>query len=399
VLTVSNGQYPAIDKSLLEQIPKSAVVVKSRLFEPYDIYRFLTRKKPGSAIDVNVIKKESQKSNFLEKFAEFIRGTFFIPDARMAWRFTAPKAINEIQEKYKIDAVYSSSPPYTCSIIARNFKRKTGVPWVAGFRDPWRGFISAPKRWFLPDYIDKIMERSVFKEADAVECAWEGIIKDALRKYPDLPKEKFHHVPNGFDSSDFPQVEKTRNTKFTITYTGSMYGRRNPASFFSAIDLLLKRGELDSEKTMLRFIGRFGAEVEQMFNNSSFKASIEIINYIPHQESIKYLLQSDALLLVVDESKESEEIVPGKVYEYIGCKKPIIAIAPTESAISRLIAETRSGKSAHQQEIEKIADIIKEYYLNWKNNDLKFLPEEELINKFERRESARMLAEMLDGLV
>ena len=399
VLTVSNGQFPARDESLMEKIPKDVPVFRSHIYEPYDLYRKLTGKKPGTAIDVNVIKKDDQKRSFKENIAELIRATFFIPDARIGWRLSAGKAIKQIQKEYKIDAIYSSSPPYTCSLIARDFKRKTHLPWVAGFRDPWRGFISAPKRWFLPELVDIIMEKSVFTEADAVECAWEGIIKDALGKYPRLNKNKFHHVPNGYDSAEFPKVEKRRNLKFTVTYTGSMYGRRNPESFFSAIELLINQGKVNPDYLHLRFVGRFGAEVLEMFDKASFKKSIEIIDYVPHDKSIEFLMLSDALLLVVDESKESSEIVPGKVYEYIGVKRPVITIAPHDGAIAKLMEETQSGRVAHQSELELTANIIEDLYKQWETNNWIYSPIEEEVKKYERKESARMLAGLLDGLV
>lgn len=398
VLTVSNPQYPAIDESLMEQIPKDTIIYKVPIYEPYNIYRFFTGKKKGTAIDVNVIKKDNQKISAKEKIAEFIRATFFIPDARVGWLFSAKKGIKQILKEHQIDAIYSSSPPYTCSLIARKAKKMTGLPWVAGFRDPWTDFISSPKRWFLPKYIDKKMEFNTFNYSDAVECAWEGIIKDALGKYSKLDKSKFHHVPNGFDSSDFPQVAPQTNNKFTLTYTGSMYGRRNPAALFEAIEKLIKEGKIDPAFIHLKFIGRFGAEVEEMFNSASFAGSIEKISYIPHNDSIKHLLLSDALLLIVDESKESEEIVPGKVYEYIGVKKPVIAVAPQNSAISKLIKETSSGKIAHQSEIDLIADIFLHYYNNWMANSGEFHPNIDLINSFERKEAAKKLAELLDML-
>ncbi len=399
VLTVSNGQFPARDESLLQQIPKDIPVYRSHIYEPYDIYRKLTGKKPGTAIDVNVIKKDDQQIAFKDKIAELIRATFFIPDARIGWLLSAGKMIKQIRKEHKIDAVYSSSPPYTCSLIAKNFKKISDVPWVAGFRDPWRGFISAPKRWFLPETIDIMMEKSVFSTADAVECAWDGIIKDALNKYPRLNKKKFFHVPNGFDSSDFPIVEKKRNNKFTVTYTGSLYGRRNPASFFEAIEILIKTGKINPANLHLRFVGRFGAEVGAMFEATSFKNSINQISYVPHDKSLEYLMLSDALLLIVDESKESEEIVPGKVYEYIGVKRPIIAIAPHKSAIEKLITETNSGYVAHQSEVNKIADIILNYYEQWSNNITDYAPNLEEIGKYERREASKNLAEILDNII
>jgi glycosyltransferase involved in cell wall biosynthesis len=398
VLTVSNGQFPARDESLLEKIPKDVKVFRTHIYEPYDLYRFFTGKKKGTAIDVNVIKKEGQKFSWKEKIAEWIRATFFIPDARVGWLFTAEKKAKQIIAEEGIDAIYSSSPPYTCSIIARNLKRVTGLPWVAGFRDPWTGFISSPKRWFLPARIDKGMEHSVFKESDLVEAAWLGIIKDATQKFPDLETKKFIHVPNGYDSNDFPEYEQKSNDCFTLTYTGSMYGRRNPDSLFKALNLLLENKKINPEKIKLKFIGRFGVEVEEMFRNSGIENSLEIYGYMSHSESVKHLLESDALLLVVDESKESEEIVPGKVYEYIGVKRPILAIAPNQSAIAELLRDTGSGKVAHQSEIEKIANNFLDYFNKWEKNESIFSPDIEKVNSFERKNAAKTLSELLNKI-
>lgn len=399
VLTVSNGDFPARDESLLKQVPDKTKVIRTKIYEPYDLYRLLTGKDKNTAIDVNVIKKDGQKVSFLERIAEFIRSTFFIPDARIAWYFTASKEIRNIIKEHKIDAVYSSSPPYTCSIIARHVKRRYRLPWVAGFRDPWTGFISSPKRWFLPKMIDIALEKSVFSEADAIECAWEGIIKDAISKYPLTNPKKFFHVPNGFDSSDFPSVEFKRKDIFTLTYTGSMYGRRNPFALFEAIENLIVKGLIDISKVRFKFIGRFGNEIHDMFSKVSFCDNIEVISYMSHQDSIAELLKSDCLLLVVDESKESEEIVPGKVYEYIGVKKPVLAIGPIEGAVGKLIKLTESGLIAHQTEIDKIEQNFLDFYNKWNNDEQLYKPNDKLISKFERKNAAFELASILDNLL
>lgn len=397
VLTVSNGQFPARDESLLEHIPKDVLVVRTKIFEPYDLYRILTGKKKGTSIDVNVIKKDDQKISWKEKLAEWIRATFFIPDARIGWRFSAISKGLELIKEHNIEAIYSSSPPYTCSIIARSLKKKTGLRWVAGFRDPWTGFISSPKRWFLPSAIDKHMEFSTFNEADAVECAWEGIIKDAVEKYPSLDKSKFFHVPNGYDSADFPkEINTTPTSKFTITYTGSLYGRRNPKSLFEALEIIFNNGVISPIQCTFRFIGRFGAEVEEMFQSVSFPESLEIHGYMSHEESIRYLFKSDVLLLIVDESKESAEIVPGKVYEYLGVLKPILAIAPHDGAIASLIRETDAGAIAHQTEVENIVSIIEEYFHCWQEKTLhQKAGKKEVIERYERKESTKKLASLL----
>ena len=242
------------------------------------------------------------------------------------------------------------------------------------------------------------MEHSVFRNANAVEAAWQGIIKDAFAKYDDLDKSKFHHVPNGYDSSDFPDVQYSKNEKFTLTYTGSLYGRRNPKSLFDAIEKLLAMGKIEKEKIKFVFVGRFGEEVKEMFEQASFRDCIETVGYVTHKESISYLMKSEALLLIVDEAKESEEIVPGKVYEYLGTKRPLFAVAPNESAIAELIYETDAGLVAHQSEIEKITENYLEFYSHWEKDLPLFTPKVEEIEKYERKNASKKLAEILDGV-
>lgn len=398
VYTVKDAQYPAYDYSLLKEIPENVKVYRGKIFEPYNVYRKIVGIKSTDPVDVNVIKKENQKLSWKEKLSEFIRATFFIPDARMFWIFSGRKELKQILKENKIDAIYNSSPPYTTAIIAKRIKKILQVPWIAGFRDPWTGFISSPKRWLIPRLIDKHLEKSVFQKADKVECAWIGIIKDAIGKYPVLDASKFHHIPNGYDSEDYPKINWNGNDRFTITYTGSMYGRRNPSALFQAIEKLLNENLIKKDDFIIKFIGRFGREVNEMIENTSFRDSIEVINYLPHQESLIELLKSDALLLIVDESKESEEIVPGKVYEYIGTKKPILTIAPTNGAIAQLMQETGLGLVAHQSEQDKIASNFLSLFRIYKNEEENLRIDNAAIAKYERRESAKQLSFLLDEL-
>jgi glycosyltransferase involved in cell wall biosynthesis len=277
-------------------------------------------------------------------------------------------------------------------------KRATGLPWVAGFRDPWTEFLTTPDRWFLPAAIDRSLERSVFTEADVVECAWTGIIDDAMRKYPQLDRSKFMHVPNGFDASDFPSVTYQRNDRFTITYTGSMYGRRTPKAFLDALEYLADAGRLEPKDVHLRFVGRFGDEVHAMMDASRFASSIERIGYVPHEESVGYVMQSEASLLIVDDAKESAEIVPGKVYEYLGVGRPVIALAPRGSAIEDLIVQTRAGGCAPQSDVPAIAEIVGTFLDRWKQGMQITEPDASLIATYERRNAAKQLAEKLNQL-
>lgn len=399
VLTVNeSASFPARDESLVEEIPPSVKVYRTKIFEPYEIYRKLTGKRADTPIDVNVIHREGERRRPTERIAELVRATFFIPDARIGWYPCAVRAGKKIIEEEHIDAIYSSSPPYTAALIAKRLHRWSGKPWVAGFRDPWTGFLSTPQRWFLPRLIDRHLEVSVFRTASAIEVAWTGIMKDALRKYPDLPESKLFYLPNGFDSADYPPLALPRNERFTLTYTGSMYGKRNPSVLLQAVERLAASGEIDPSKIELRFIGRFGSEVHEMFRTFKCQGALRILPYLPHGESIRHLLQSDVLLLIVDEAEGKEEIVPGKVFEYIGSRRPILALAP-EGAVSALIHETKAGIVVPSDDVNSVAKAFLEYYRHFVYNDLRSVSNEEAIARYERRNITKNLAELLDRLV
>jgi glycosyltransferase involved in cell wall biosynthesis len=397
VLTVKDADYPARDESLLREIPSDVPVYRTPIFEPYDLYRRLTGKAKGTPVDVNTIPRPGVKRSLQERLAEWVRATFFIPDARIGWKRSAVKAGLDIIREHGISAIYSSSPPYTCSVIARALRRKTGLPWIAGFRDPWRGFLSAPKRWFLPDFFDRRLERAVYRDCDRMEVAWLGILKDFHAKYPAIPTDKVHHLPNGYDSADFPTVEIMEKDRFTVTYTGSMYGKRNPETFLRAVSILAEAAKVDPARIALQFIGRFGAEVREMFEHPLLRASIVVKEYMPHAESVRHLFQSDALLMIVDDFPGNEEIVPGKVYEYMGAGKPVITLAP-EGAVTDVIRSTRSGRVAASADVDAIAAIFLHYYEAWQAGTLGSEQDRAAVAAFERREVTRHLAALLDDV-
>jgi glycosyltransferase involved in cell wall biosynthesis len=407
VLTVADGDFPAVDESLLREIPADVKVVRTKIFEPYEIYRKLTGKKPGSAVDVENIPSGGKKRSArpMEHLAEFIRSTVFIPDARIGWFPAAVSAGIDTIRKEKIDIIYSSSPPYTSSVIARSLSGRTGKPWVMGLRDPWTGFISTPNRWFLPALIDRHLERSCVEKADAVEIAWEGIGKDLKGKYGDIDQAKLVYIPNGFDSEDYPEMPAVQNDKFTITYTGSLYGRRNPRTLLDAVKSLLNEKKIPADRVKLVFAGRFGAEVRAMFAEPGLEGIVETREYLPHEESIRLLLQSDLLALIVDESELSSEIVPGKVFEYIGSGKPVIAFAP-EGAAANIIRSTESGVVVGPTDPEGAKAAILSMYSGFvdgtaptRKKDYGFHPNRKAIMGFERREATRKLSSLFTKIL
>ena len=404
VLTVKDANFPARDESLLKEIPGNIKVYRTDIFEPYGLYRRLTGREKGTALDVDNIPKEGKKK-ISEKLAEFIRATFFIPDARKGWFKYAYAEGKKIIEKESPDLIFSSSPPYTCALIAMKLKKYSGIRWVSDFRDAWTGYLTSPNRWFIPSTIDKHCEKSTLKAADVLTIVANGIKDDFGSKYPEISRNKnFVLIRNGFDGEDFKPFDSALGDtvkKFRIVYTGSMYGKRNPYFFIETLSELVKVGSIDRNKLKIIFAGRCAAEIHEFLRTCDIRETIEFIPYLPHSESVQLLLQADAMLLLIDEDKYSKMILSGKMFEYLGAcaitGKPILAIAPDGEAAD-VIRETRAGDVVSYNDKEKLSEVLFKYYDSFLKNIQTFWGNKEAIKKYERKNLTKQLVKVFDEI-
>jgi glycosyltransferase involved in cell wall biosynthesis len=341
VLTVNeNADFPARDPSLLAEISKETSVHRTRIFEPYGLYRKWTGKKKTDPIDI-AANAQTTGGSAAEKLSEWVRATFFIPDARRFWKRPAMAEAVKILRSEKIDLIFSSAPPYTCHLIGMALRGRNAVPWVADFRDSWVGWLSTPTRWWLPEKIDRHLERSVLTRADRIVSVSNGVKRDLLSRNPEIEPNKWSVIPNGYDGSDFEGLTAApRRDRFVLTYTGSMYGKRNPETILAAVQSLFAANPEFRNRLLIRFVGRVDVRYVNAFQKLG--DAFEHIPYVPHRVSLGYLLDSTALLLVIDEAAAASSIVTGKLYEYLRAARPILAVAP-EGEAAALIRSLGAG--------------------------------------------------------
>ena len=399
VLTVSDADYPVRDDSLFAEIPAGVRVYRSRILEPYRLYRMLTGRKRDESVDIATVgMNEHERKKISERLSEWLRACFFVPDARVLWLPFAIRLGRKIIREEKIDILLSSAPPYTTHLIGLKLHRCSGLPWVADFRDSWIGWVSAPQwRPGASRAIEKKMERAVLAEADRVLTVSNGVKEDLLSRQPELDDARWRLLLNGFDAADFADVKlKTKPDKLTITYLGSLYGSRNPDSLLQAVELLQESGDASVNKITFRFVGRISAPIIERIKSSPAAAMFELVPYVPHEESVSYLLASDVLLLIIDDTPASRGILTGKLFEYIGAGKPILALAPDGEAAS-LILQHKLGWVAPPNDVQKIKQTlltITEAGTDSGGNQLN----EAMRKQFERKEQTRQLAAIMDEL-
>lgn len=396
VYTPSNGETGVYDESLLNEIPGSTTVVKTPIWEPYDLYKaFLGRKKKDKLYSGFI--NEKKKPSLAQKISVFIRGNFFIPDARLFWIQSSVKFLKKYLKENPVDAIISTGPPHSMHLIADKVHRATGIPWIADFRDPWTN-IDFYRDLNLSSWADKrhhALELKVLTNASRiVTVTWRS--RDEFKEI--AKRNDIEVIPNGFDDADFPLDQRGSLDKdFTIVHIGSMNKDRNPEVFWKAIQLALQESDDLNDKLKIRLVGPVDFSVRSSVEHYGLQRFTEFVEFIPHDEAVKLQQQAQINLLVINNSPNARTIIPGKLYEYLGSGRPLLAIGPRDSDSARVIEMTKGGVVHEYDDIDGLKDRILEYFTLYKAGTL--TGNAEGTQQFTRRHLASEYAKVLDSLV
>ncbi len=400
VLTVKKDNYPDIDESLLEEIPSNLEIYRTNMFDPYKIYRRTANIKKGKSVDIFVTSSGGKK-NFKEKLAYNIRTWFFIPDARIGW---LPFALNEakrIIREHKIDIIFTTCPPHSVHLIGYYLhKQFPHIPWITDFRDLWIDYVRYIKRPWLSYQIDRSLEHKVYKKANKIITVSRGFLRRLVEKYPMVNPNKISLITNGYDEMDFDGIERHPTGKFTLTYTGSLHGKRSPIALFKALGELFK--EIPEFKIDFRMIiaGRYSAENEKLFNSEEFSGLIDTRGYLAHKDVIQLIMDTEVLFSINVDAPQNDLVIPGKIFEYIATGRPIIAMTPPQGALAEILKSAGMGIVIGYDDIEGVKQALLVYYKQWKNGKLE-VPNECIIKakRWERKNLTRKLAEVFNKIM
>jgi len=363
VLTVDPqyASYPVIDESLVDEIPKNLKVYHTKSNEPFKFYKKVSGK---SDIPHAGFANESEAGP-MQKFSRFIRGNFFIPDARKGWnKFAYKKAIQLIAE-HQIDTVITTSPPHSTQLIGLKLKTKLNIKWVADIRDPWTDIYYYDQLYHtaLAKKIDKDFERKVLTNADQILVVSDAIKNQFLAKSPSLTENKLIVIPNGYDEDDFSNRQITDAERFIITYTGTLAANYNIGAFLKAVEKLSK--EIPEKKIALRFVGVLAESYKQLIEYTSLGKITEFVGHVDHKASIQYLLKSTILFLAIPDVANNEGVLTGKLFEYLAAKKPILGVGPVKGDAARIIAACSAGEIFDYDDQENIYNYLKDLVSKW----------------------------------
>jgi glycosyltransferase involved in cell wall biosynthesis len=393
IFTPENPSYPLLDESLLKDVPENIEVIKTKIWEPYQLAEKLNKSnKKFKAGQFDVGKNQSWKS----KLSIWVRGNFFIPDARVFWVKPSTQFLEQYLKENKIDVVVTSGPPHSLHLIGLNLKKKLpNLKWIADFRDPWTE-ISYYKHLKLTKSSDKKhrqLESEVFKNAD-ITLATSYTDAENFRKNG----ANAVCITNGFDETDASETLNSSNSqtpeqKFTLSYIGVLEQLRNPENLWKALDDLVKTNSDFAENFTLKFAGRIDDKILSSIENSVLKNHVLNLGYISHEKAILEMAKSSVLLITNFPNESSKGIIPGKIFEYLATGKQIISFGPNEADVSKILTETKAGKHFSYDDSETIKNFILEKFELWKKENL--VENTQNIEQFSRKNLTKKLSEIL----
>lgn len=390
IFTARGGEVPVIDESLEKEIPPGVRIIRHPIWEPYTFYKKLLGKKKNERVYSGFIQ-DQKSSGWKQKASVFIRGNFFIPDARMFWIRPSVKFLKRWLKDYSVDAIVSTGPPHSTHRIALQLKRATGLPWVADFRDPWTQ-IDFYDQLHLTKWADarhKKMEKEVLTEADAVVT----VSPSWAKGLESLVDRKVAVVNNGFDPEDFDKVAEVPLKEFSICHVGSMNADRNPLALWDALHHLVREDERFHQKVKVRLIGQVDFAIEQAIQERELNQYVEKVPFMAHADIPAQLKQAAVLLLPVNKTPNMDGVVPGKLYEYLAAKRPVLVVGPPQGDTANIVAESGAGKIFDYSEVEELKNQLVQWMDAFEMGTLVVNPEE--INRYSRKFLAGKFAEVI----
>ena len=371
VLTTSDIAYYAHDNSLLKEVEDANVNIVR--VGGGDINSLL--KKNGT------VKIPREK---IRKLFSYISSTFFIPDNKVGWSKKALVKAREILRNEKFDIIYVTAPPFSSVYMAVELKKEFRIPLVIDYRDLWYESYFSFYPTLFHKSMNKKMEYNALKEADKITVTNRSIKEKLLNTYKFLSFDDVIIISHGYDPKDFENLEPVAktNSRLIIAYSGIFMEYNTPKYFLKAFkEISLEKPEI-AANIELHFIGLLRIENQKLIRKLHLEEFVKDFGYIEHSDAVRQLISSDVCWFMIGNKKNIDALRPGKLYEYIGAKKPIIACVP-EGAAKNALQKYGAAFYTDPIDINNIKKTIYNVYDLYQKDELP-KPDDEFVQQYRR---------------
>lgn len=394
VFTPENPDFELQDSTLDRDVDANLDVIRFPIWEPFGIYKKLTGANKNGSYKQGIVIEKSNMS-LMQRLVIWIRGNLFLPDPRRFWVKPSVKFLVDYLEREQVDAVVTTGPPHSMHLIGMGLKQKTGVKWIADFRDPWSDWdlldklktSSLAKKWH------KYKESQVLKIADVIlTCTPRMASLFQAKGYTD----KVKMITNGVDASDFDIEDEPSFDKFRITHIGLLNEMRNPVALWQVLAELVNEREDFREDLEIELAGMVSSSVLDGINSSTLSKHLSFLDYIPHKEVFTRYQQASLLLLLMNDSDNADILIPGKFFEYLYTSKRILAFGSKRSDVNTILMDSGMDTVVDYSDKTIVKSRVLETYEKFKLGQVD-IP---VINKEQwlRSNLTKQLKVVLDGL-
>jgi glycosyltransferase involved in cell wall biosynthesis len=389
IFTPENPDFDLKDETLLKEISPNLEVIRFPIWEPYQL--FAKVKKQGKSHPGRML--EQQKKGFLEKVAIWLRANLLVPDPRVFWVKPSVQFLNQLLQEGQFQAIITTGPPHSLHLIGQKLKQKHGIPWLADFRDPW-------SQWEFLDTLPMLsfirrrheaLEQKVLRQADVVVTISPTFQRD-LEK---LSGRKIDLITNGYDPADIPTDFHPRPKlakRLHLVYTGIIDAIRNPLPLMQA---LKAEFEVGGEEVSWTFVGKVSEQVRASVEADPWlKAHIHFAGYVPHHQVFEFYATTDALVLILTDTKNAKGNIPGKLFEYLATGLPVLALGDPQGDSATLLSDAGAGAVLGHVDLKGMQAKLRELFTSAGTQQTLGS-----LEAFSRKTGSKQVAELLERII
>ena len=378
VLTVQNESYSRKDESRLKEIDPNLKVFQAKSFEPFELYKkFIGKRKDEQIIDSETISSTNKR--LTHRISVWIRMNLFVPDARVGWYLNAVRKGKEIIRNENIEAIISIGPPHSSHLIGYKLSRLFKITHFPVFIDPWVDIIYYKefKRSRITLLLDNYLEKKVLKNSKTSIFVTRTMLENYIEKYNFLVN-KAHVLFWGYDEDVFRNISFPVEIKnCTIVHAGNIFDYQNPVNFWKLLKQKIDKGV----KLNIKFIGTVSPAIKDVIKETGLDKFTEYAGFLSYEDLIIELVNAQYLLVCASEPRH----VPGKLFEYLRTGRPIIAFGNDNAEVSEILKNSNAGMIFNYNDDGEI----------FFENENSFKTDLSLIMKYDRREIAKKLSEII----
>jgi glycosyltransferase involved in cell wall biosynthesis len=417
VHTVKNPYWPMWDETLLREIPDDVRVYRTRTFEFERLEKHLgglfkkngtkptsPRPSPWQGEGEKVLASGKPPRGIVGRLQQFVHQRVLMPDPQIAWVPGALLKSVAIARRENVDAIHISSPPNSSQVLGLLLKRILKKPWVADFRDPWTDGVRRKQSYVnnpLRQRLEESWERAIVARCDHFIVSTDKNGEQFCAKYPFLAS-KLTVLTNGFDPADFTHLTDTKKFLsedcFHLTLTGNVETMFDATPFFQAIKEFVAENADAGAHLRVNFVGTKRGKYDHFIVQHNLQPHINYIGYVPHADSVQYLADSDALFLCQIPEYESASVkLPGKLFEYLYLRKPVLALT-LPGVTTEILERAGLGVVVNPNDVLGIKRALADLFQQWRQKHWRFTPVDSVIESFDRVRQAERLANILDAI-